>query len=60
MDHLHAYETKAPERYVLGELTAAEAEDFELHYFDCEQCAVAVESSQLFIANARAVLGNHE
>ena len=57
LDHLHAYETQAPERYVLGELTAAEAEDFELHYFECQQCAMAVESSELFIANARAVLG---
>ena len=57
MDHLQAYETQAPERYVLGELTGAEAEEFELHYFECQQCAMAVESSELFIANARAVLG---
>jgi hypothetical protein len=57
LNHLHAYETQAAERYVLGELPAAEAADFELHYFECEQCAMAVESGELFIANARAVLG---
>jgi hypothetical protein len=57
LDHLQAYETQAPERYVLGELTAAEAEEFEFHYFECQQCAMAVESSEVFITNARAVLG---
>jgi len=57
LDHLHASETQAAERYLLGELPAAEAEDFELHYFECRQCAMAVESGELFIANARAALG---
>ena len=54
MDHLHAKDTNAAERYLLGELPAAEAEDFELHYFECQQCALAVEAGQLFVANARA------
>jgi hypothetical protein len=57
LDHLQACETQAAERYLLGELPAAEAEDFELHYFECGQCAMAVESGELFIANARAALG---
>jgi hypothetical protein len=44
----------APERYLLGELQPAEAEDFELHYFECPQCALAVESGEQFIANVRS------
>lgn len=44
----------APERYLLGELAPAEAEDFELHYFECQQCALAVESGEQFIEGACA------
>lgn len=56
MDHLHAEESHAVERYLLKELSPGEAEDFERHYFECDQCASAVESGDEFIANARAVL----
>lgn len=57
MDHSQAIGTQAAERYLLGELSASEAEDFEQHYFECTDCAEAVESGGAFIANARAVLG---
>lgn len=57
MDHSQAIGTQAAERYLLGELSASEAEDFEQHYFECTDCAEAVESGGVFIANARAVLG---
>jgi len=57
MDHSQAIETQAAERYLLGELSASEAEDFEQHYFECTDCAEAVESGGVFIANARAVMG---
>jgi hypothetical protein len=53
LDHLHAQQTQAVERYVLGELTAAEAEEFEIHFFECPDCAVAVESSHEFLDSAR-------
>jgi len=53
VDHLQAQQTKAAERYLLGELAAAEAEEFELHYFDCPHCALAVESGESFLANAK-------
>jgi hypothetical protein len=55
VDHLQAVETQTVERYVLGELSTSETEDFERHYFECQQCAIAVESASLFVANARAV-----
>ena len=60
MDHLQAQQMKAPERYLLGELAAAEAEEFELHYFDCPHCAMAVESGESFLANAREWFRNPE
>jgi hypothetical protein len=55
MDHTQAMDAQASERYLLGELPANEAEDFERHYFECEECALAVEAGRVFIANARAV-----
>lgn len=39
MEHAEATESKAAERYVLGEMTDPEAESFEEHYFDCAECA---------------------
>src|SRR5579872_6146374 len=56
MDHMQATEVRAAERYLLGELPAEEAEDFERHYFECDDCAEAVEAGSEFIGNARAVL----
>lgn len=44
------------DRYLLKELSAVEAEEFERHYFECEECASAVESGDLFIVNAQEVL----
>lgn len=32
------------ERYMLGRLTRAEVEEFESHYFDCEECFATVEA----------------
>lgn len=55
MDHTQATEVRAAERYLLGELPAEEAEDFERHYFECGDCAEAVEAGGEFIATARAV-----
>lgn len=57
MNHTKATEVRAAEKYLLGELRAEEAEDFERHYFECAECAEAVEAGNEFIANARAVLG---
>jgi hypothetical protein len=53
LDHRHALEAQAAERYLLGELPAAEAEEFELHYFECPQCTLAVESGEMFISAVR-------
>ena len=56
MDHLQAHDEHLAERYLLREMSAAEAEDFERHYFECEECAAAVEAGEILRANARAVI----
>jgi hypothetical protein len=55
MDHETATESKAPERYVLGELAGAERDAFEEHFAGCEPCMNEVLSISAFAANARAV-----
>lgn len=56
MDHARAVETMAAERYLLGELPSAEADDFERHFFECTDCATAVESGTQLIVGMRAEL----
>ncbi len=55
MDHLEASRIQASERYLLGELSDAERDTFEEHFFSCSQCAEEVRAGAAFIANARAV-----
>lgn len=59
MDHSEAIRTKASERYLLNELSAAEREAYEDHYFSCPQCAEDVNAGAVLIANARELL-RHE
>ena len=56
MDHETATSGRLAERYVAGELTDAEREQFEAHFFDCPACAEEVRCEQEFAANLRAVL----
>ena len=44
---------QAAERYLLGELSPDEAEEFEHHFFTCTECAIAVENGQEFIRAVR-------
>jgi hypothetical protein len=60
MDHLDADKTKAVERYVLGDLSVSEVEEFERHFFDCPQCSEELRTLTLFQANARAVFGEQD
>jgi hypothetical protein len=56
MDHEHALALKAVERYALGELSPAEQDAFEEHFFTCSECAERVRETGMFVENARAVL----
>jgi hypothetical protein len=55
MDHLDAEQIKAVERYALGDLSVAEVEEFERHFFDCPQCSEELRALIVFQENARAV-----
>lgn len=55
MDHDIAVERGAAERYVLGELSDAEAAEFEAHFFDCRACARDVRDLAAFADGARVV-----
>ncbi|SRR5579885_2560203 len=55
MEHSEAIEMKAAERYVLGDLSVSEVEEFERHFFDCPQCSEELRMLSVLQENARAV-----
>ena len=56
MDHNEAMHMQAAEKYVLGELSPSQREEYEEHYFDCGECAVDVKSIAAFADTCREVL----
>lgn len=56
MEHTEAVQTNATERYLLGELSAAETDAFEEHYFDCTLCADDVRSGTQLIDGGRQLV----
>ena len=59
MDHTQAIQEGFAERYLLLELTPAQRDQFEEHFFECPICSADVQSGAAFIDNARAVLGTN-
>jgi hypothetical protein len=55
MQHQQALDTKASERYLLGEMSEPERFDFEAHYFDCPACADDVRAGDALARGVRAV-----
>lgn len=55
MDHQAAIDQQFADRYLLGELSEPERDEFEEHFFVCPECAADVQTGSLFVANARAV-----
>ena len=55
MEHDEAVRSRAAEHYVAHELSPAERDGFEEHFFDCQECADDVRFEVTFAANARAV-----
>jgi hypothetical protein len=56
MDHNESLQLKAAEKYVLGELSAAQREEYEEHFFDCGECALDIRAIAAFADTARVVL----
>ena len=53
MEHAEAIESHTAERYLLDELTAAEADSFEEHYFDCHECAEDLRDGMAMLEGGR-------
>jgi hypothetical protein len=56
MDHNEALQSQACEKYLLGELSPAERDAFEEHYFSCSECAIQLRSAADFLAASREIL----
>jgi hypothetical protein len=56
MTHDLAITKQSAARYLLGELTPTERDEFEEHYFDCVECAQDVRAGAMLRSNAKAVL----
>jgi hypothetical protein len=54
MDHVEAERSHAVERYVLNEMSAAERDGFEEHYFECPLCANDMSDTETLVASGRA------
>ncbi|HWR15367.1 MAG TPA: zf-HC2 domain-containing protein [Terriglobales bacterium] len=59
MDHSEAIQMQAAERYLLGELSAEQRDQFEEHFFGCMECASDIRNGAVLLDNARHVL-THE
>jgi hypothetical protein len=56
MDHDEAIQLQAAVKYVLGELSPVQREQYEEHYFDCAECASDLKAAAGFVDAAREVL----
>jgi len=56
MDHNEALQRQAAVKYVLGELSPVQREEYEEHYFDCAECAVDIKALATFADTTREVL----
>lgn len=55
MDHSEALRLQAAEKYVLGELSPAARDEYEEHYFDCQECAADLKAAVAFVDGSRIV-----
>jgi Putative zinc-finger len=56
MDHSESIRLMAAEKYLLGELTPESREQFEEHFFDCQECALDVRAGAALVEHSKVVL----
>ncbi len=56
MDHNEAIRLQAAVKYVLGELSQVQREEYEEHYFDCAECAIDLKALATFADTTGEVL----
>ena len=54
MNHQDATQSMAVEKYALNELSPDLRDEFEEHYFECQECALDVRATTAFLDAARA------
>jgi hypothetical protein len=54
MDHTLALKEQTAERYIFGELSDSERDEFEEHLADCSKCNEDVKAAQIFASNSYA------
>jgi len=59
MEHSEAVRLRAAEKYLLGELSSAQREEYEEHYFDCPACAEELKATVAFMESAKQVAREH-
>jgi len=55
MDHNEAVRLQAAEKYLSGEFTRAQRDEYEEHYFDCPTCAEELKATVAFMESAKQV-----
>src|SRR5438132_1258147 len=56
MDHSEAIRLMAAEKYLLGELTDESRDQFEGHFFECQECAQDVRAGAALVEHSKVVL----
>ena len=56
MDHGEAVQTQVVEKYLLGELSASQENEFAEHFFDCEECAADLRMTSQFVDTTKRVM----
>jgi hypothetical protein len=56
MDHTAVVRDKMTEKYLLDELDSTTRDEFEEHFFCCQECALDVDAGALFVAHSKVVL----
>jgi len=56
MDHQEAVRRGAIEKYLLDEIPQPERDEFEMHFFDCQECAEEMRTTAAFLAGAKMEL----
>lgn len=56
MNHDEALRLQAAEKYLLNEFTPQQRDEYEEHYFDCNECAEDVKATAVFLESARQLI----
>jgi putative zinc finger protein len=56
MDHTESIRLMAAEKYLLGELTPEQRDQFEEHFFECQECALDIRAGAALVEHSKVVL----